>query len=203
MIWIPSPEWEDRTAVVIGTGPSLSLTQIHDIALARIDDRCRVIAVNDASLLAWFADILFAADRKWWKARGDVKTFPGRRVGLQETYHDATFDLVQRSGSEGFDERSGFVRTHGNSGAMAVQIAAHLASARILLVGFDMQKTVARSHCFGKYESTDLDVHPNMGQWITEFRALASALRGRLFCATPGSALNFLPQVDLGHALWT
>ncbi len=198
--WVPSPEWAGMPALVVGTGPSFSSVQAKAIELARARGSIRVIAVNDAVKQVPHADIVFASDRKWWKARDHLPGFAGRRVGLAESYFDApeTVLLLRRAGCEGCELTPGLVHTHGHSGAMAVQLAAQLGAFPIVLVGFDMRRGLnGKRHFFGDYEHP-LGSKPDMVVWRQRFKTIASALEGRLLNGTGlDSALDFVPPVDL------
>lgn len=60
------PIWQGQTVVIMASGPSLTLEQVRRVAIAKLKDRCRVIAVNDAIFIAWWADWLHAYDSRWW-----------------------------------------------------------------------------------------------------------------------------------------
>jgi hypothetical protein len=99
---------------VIGSGESLSLSLLRQIALARLADRCRVIAINDAALVAWFADIAFSPHAGWWEERGLLAGFSGLRLQLHSVARSCDgIPGLERSGSEGFEPEPGRVRTHG------------------------------------------------------------------------------------------
>lgn len=203
--WKPLPEWKGRPAVIVAPGPSLDLKTMRHIGIRRNADQCRVIAINDAIFAAWFADICFAGDGKWWNARGGLPRFAQKRVGLAESRPaDNAGDLVKhylsRVGTEGCSLEPGLVFTNGNSGAMATQLAAQLGAHPIVLVGFDMHDRAGR-HFFGAYEQQNLHSESDMSVWVENFRAIAAALEGRLFNATRGSALDFIPFVDLAAAI--
>ncbi len=201
--WRPLPEWAGLPAVVVGTGPSFDCAQTLQIREARSRGVIRVIAVNDAVRRLPCADIVFAADRKWWRARDHIPGFAGRRVGLADSYFDAPENvlLLRRSGCEGCETTPGLVHTHGHSGAMAVQLAAQLGAAPIVLVGFDMRhgKDGTR-HYFGEYEKP-LGSQPDMAVWLSRFREIAKVFSGRILNASPGSAIDFVPRVDLAEFL--
>lgn len=199
--WLPDPAWKGRTAVVIATGPSLSLRQCRSIALARMEDRCRVIAVNDAVFLNWWADICFSADGKWWMARHWIPGFAGLKVqvDVSEPHARPDMQVVKRVSAHGYDARPGHICTHKNSGSMAAQMAAQAAD-KVVLVGFDMRQVGDQRHFFGDYDGK-LNTTPDIENWIKDFRVLHNALPGKLFNATKDSALDFVPPVDLETVL--
>lgn len=208
--WIPAPEWTGKIAVVVATGPSLSTEQIRIVALARIADACRVIAINDAALNCWFADIVFGGDIKWWQDRKCIPRYAGKKVGIdvdatagnKSPTQPACVDMlmVRRAAAKGYDQRPGQICTHKNSGAMGVQIADDHKPDKIVLVGFDMREIDGKRHYFGNYDGR-LNTQPDIANWIKDFRALQNALAGKLFNATKGSALDFVPYVELATVL--
>ncbi len=202
-LWVPPPDWAGQTVVVVGTGPSFDTKQARDIGISRARDRIRVLAVNDAVYPCWYADTVFAADRRWWVERRNVPGFDGLRVALGASYPDAPKQvrIIGRAGAEGCQLEPGAVYTHGHSGAMAVQLAAQMAAAKIVLVGFDMraQEGTPR-HFFGSYEQP-LGTKPDMAAWLSRFGAIAEAMPGRIVNATSGSALDCVPNVELASVI--
>jgi hypothetical protein len=138
--YIIEPIWRGRTAVIIAGGPSVTVRQIRHVAIARLEDRCRIIAVNDAIYLAWNSDWLHAYDSRWWGWHGQrLENCGGIKTTCQEETNDAyvTGKLV-RSGVDGFD-RSPWAVRGSDGGYQAICIAMHAAVSRILLLGFDMK----------------------------------------------------------------
>ncbi len=187
--------------MVVGTGPSFDAAQARQLGIARARDRIRVLAVNDSVYPCWYADMVFGADRHWWIERRNVPGFQGAKVSLGASYWDPPADvrIIGRAGSEGCQTRPGAVYTHGHSGAMAVQLAAQMGAAPIVLVGFDMRATAGR-HFFGAYDEP-LGTNPNMTKWVQRFKAIANAMPGRIVNASPGSALDCVPQVELAAVI--
>lgn len=111
-------EW----SVVIASGPSL--TRADCDALRGIG---YTIAINNAVVLAPWADELFAGDGTWWRFYGPkVAWFKGRRVS--KTFKD---HAVERWRS------SGWPRTGNNSGHMGIQRAVDRGARNIAIIGFD------------------------------------------------------------------
>lgn len=69
------PAWQGLTAALIAGGPSLTPSDVEIVHQARLEGRLRAIAVNDAYLLAPWADAHYAADAKWhaWHTTGIQK----------------------------------------------------------------------------------------------------------------------------------
>src|SRR3990167_6401454 len=75
-------DWRGKTAVLVGSGESLTTERVRRIAIARAKDFIRVIAVNDAVYVCWFADIAYACDVKWWRYHGSLAGFRGEKYRL-------------------------------------------------------------------------------------------------------------------------
>lgn len=77
------PAWQGLTAALIAGGPSLTLSDVEIVRQARLQGRLRVIVVNDAYLLAPWADVHYAADAKWhaWHTAGIAKPALGLTAG--------------------------------------------------------------------------------------------------------------------------
>lgn len=171
------------------------------VAAVRAAVHHRVIVVNNTYELAPWADLLYAADGKWWEVNHKATL---KFYGLKVTCTPVPFDDVLQlrdTGRDGFDPDPSCVRTGGNSGYQAVHVAAHLGAARILLCGFDMHgghwherhKDPLREHGEGIY-----------ARWIQRFETLAPPLKERgveVINCTPGSALHVWPHETLESAL--
>jgi hypothetical protein len=73
-----SRAWEGKTVVCIAGGPSLTKEQLELVRAARERDAVRVIVINDAYLIAPWADVLYFADARWakWHVQGVDKSWP-------------------------------------------------------------------------------------------------------------------------------
>lgn len=201
------PIWPGRTAVVIGGGPSLTPKQLHVIALARGDDRCRVVAINDAVFVANYADWLHAGDYKWWRwhiQRVERLGFKGIRTTCSEDVPAPWVNgFLEYSGNDGFDPDSSKCRSGGNSTYQGICISVHAGASRIICVGLDMKVGPdGERHWFGE--------HPEKGttryseSMAPKFSGLLPTLAERkiqIFNASPGTALEAFPLLSLEKAL--
>lgn len=192
------PIFKDQTVVVVGSGPSLTAHQVHLIAQARLERRCRVIACNDAVYLAWWADWLHAADGKWWHWNWSrVHKFAGIKTALSDGLPtEWNVGWLKMTGVDGFDEDPSQVRSGQTSGYQAVHSAIHAAASRVLLVGIDMNGNGLHFH----------RPHPDKSGpgWLTsaeKFEGLVKPANGRgaeIVNCSPGSAVRaFGKTVDL------
>ncbi len=165
----------------------------------------RTIAINSTFRLALWADMLYAADGRWWNhpQNKDVSKFLGMKVSMYTGHDDPDLDvaLIQRSETQGFDDRPGFVCTGNNSGYQAIHIAAHAGCSRIVLCGFDMRSVKNRNHWHDNHPHPLRDHGEGIYRgWIENFKTLAPILAKKgikVLNATPKSALTCFESVDL------
>ena len=214
--WQVEPEWKGETVAILGGGPSLSPGDVN-----ALHGRMRVIAVNNAYWLAPWADILYFSDEAWWcwhhggtdpkgeRHKGDPRyhAFPGRKVALANACtfrrEPAVRILQNYEANPGLCEIRDGVYTGRSSGYQAINLAAHLGVARILLLGFDMRPVAGRTHWHmaHKRATTPEDFGNTMLPW---FRTLVEPCRARgieVINCTPGSAIECFPKMTLDEAL--
>lgn len=202
MLWRPEPIFAGRDVAIVAGGPSLSLSQVRAIGIARAKDAIRVIAVNDAVYPCWYSDVLYACDREWWQAHDGVPGFDGRRVTLKHGDWPAWdgADWLVSTGNEGLEADPGGLRTAGNSGYQAINLAVHLGARRILLVGYDMRGGNA-AHWFGQHpEACRRNMVGGFDRMARNFAGLVEPLAARgvgVVNCTPGSAITAFPKGDL------
>lgn len=189
------PVWIGKTVVIIAGGESVTARQARHVAIARMEDRCRVLAVNDAVYLAWYADWLHAYDSRWWRWHSQrLGEFKGIKTTVQEETPDAcvTGKLV-RSGIDGFDRSPWAVRGN-NSGYQAICIAMHAGANRILLLGFDM----SGGHWFGAHpDGRNDDRSAVMRLHFATLNEFALERGCKILNCSPQSSLDCFPQNDL------
>lgn len=140
--------WPGETIVCLGGGPSLTVADVD-----AVQGRARVIAVNDAYKLAPWADVLYAADRRWIDWHQGVPTFTGLKYSIQANLSTMRLDwhVLRNTGFDGLELDPGALRTGFNSGYQAVNLAVHLGAARIILLGYDLCPDGMRTHWFGDH----------------------------------------------------
>lgn len=131
------PDWRGETVVVVGSGPTAATVPL---CLAR--GKARFIAVNNSWRLAPWADILYAADFKWWELNDGCPEFGGLKVSIDRRAGEhPDWGILKLQGHRA-DNRIDFgEKGHingRNSGHNAVNLAVQLGADIILLVGFDM-----------------------------------------------------------------
>jgi uncharacterized Rossmann fold enzyme len=172
--------WRGETVAIFGTGPSLTQQQVDSV------EHLPTIAINDAYRLAPWADMLYAADIKWWEMNPEAHKFPGMKVSCSYTMIWPEILCLRQTGTTGFEPKPDSVRTGGNSGYQAIHVAIHAKARKVLLFGFDFHGT----HFFGRHEAPLRNTEPEQFlRWAPRFAELNGRGTEIVNC-TPGSALD-------------
>lgn len=200
----PSPRWS--SVVCIASGPSLTGADCERVREWRGPGR-GVIAVNLSFRLAPWADVLYAADVKWWRLHGVEAS-----AAIAERW-TCSGEPVKAYGAKRCQARFGpglcrdprYLHTGGNSGYQAVNLAYHFGARRIILLGYDMQHTGGKRHWHADYPAgMQMDNATPVVSWANRFPALARDLVREgveVVNATRETALDCFPRMDLEQAL--
>lgn len=180
--------WTD--VVCLASGPSLTAEDCEMVRQWREAGKHRaVFVVNTTFRAAPWADVLYAMDSAWWRLHLDeVKaTFSGRLIN--------PFRDMRGVERVVFQHRS-------NSGAGAVSLAAHWGAKRIVMVGYDCQKTGGKSHWHGDHPD-GLGNCGSINTWAARFDRMARSLRNRvqIINASRVTALTCFERMPLEEAL--
>lgn len=199
------PGWE--VVVVCASGPSFDEAQAAEVVEAR-ERRCaRVIVVNDNWQRVPNADLLYAHDGRWYRVHIDaLRAGFGGELWTQDTPAARKYGLtaIAQKLKPGLTKTSHTIHGGGNSGYGAINLAYLFGARRIVLVGFDMQRTGGRAHWFGDHAHPDLKRGSPFAEWIGRFGDLARDLAAeRVDCvnASRETALNCFRRLDLDVAL--
>ena len=165
--WAAPPIWRGETVCILGGGKSLCREDVESL-----QGRCRVLAINDAYLLAPFADCLYFCDSRWhgWhKDKPEFQAFAGLKVTLDNEALPA--HSLHNMGTDGLQLCPYGLATGRNGGIQAINLAYHFAVSRILLLGYDMQ---AGHWHDGHPQPTPENVYQNV--MLPHFAAVAAAL---------------------------
>lgn len=167
--------FEGGAVVCIGGGPSMTMEDVEYCQMVRIP----AIAVNNAYHLAPWASILYAADDIWWRhhIRDVDAKFHGQRW-TQSITAAKEFGLnhIILSDLPGLSDDPNTIHSGGNSGYQALNIAYLTGAVRIVLLGYDCQRTNGMDHWFGKHPG-NLNQGMDFDDWIEAFRSAAAHLR--------------------------
>lgn len=205
-LWTPPKMWKDQTSIIIGGGPSIlktNLEPIHDY---------RVIGTNQAYELGSWVDICFFGDQRWfWWNRDDLRiNYMGLIVSCcpemaAKEKNPGWIKVTARGKHRGIEERPGKLAWNGNTGACAINLAYHLGSTKIILVGFDMYKEKNASNggnnYHDKHKVTPKNPYPTYLKKFSFIAADAKRLGITIINATPGSVIKEFPIMTLEEAL--
>jgi hypothetical protein len=184
--------WKQRTVICIASGPSLAA---EDCETARASGH-PVIVTNTTFRLCPWADVLMAFDGKWWKEyHAEVSaTFNGAKFACSKP---ATAYGIPNIGAEKW------FKSFNNSGAAAIAFAVVAGASRIVLLGFDCQKTGGRTHHHGDHPA-HLSNAESIANWPTHFKNVArfcSERRAEVINASRATALRCFRRAPLPEAL--
>lgn len=126
-------------------------------------DLCRgvpSIAVNDAYLLAPWADVLYFADERWWhwhKDKEPYRAFAGLKVCIEPScnfINEPRVFCLKNYGQvdgRGVSEKPDGLATGSAGGYQAINFAYLAGATRILLLGFDGDTGSKQTHFFGDH----------------------------------------------------
>lgn len=223
------PLWKGLTVALLGGGPSLTLEQFELAGEARHADRIRAIAVNDAYLLAPWADVHYAADAKWhrWHAEGIAKpllhlsaaevygrwkAFPGQKCTIEnagghvvgEDVHVLRNRDIETGPHAGLSSDRGALATGRHGGFQALNLAILAGASKILLLGYDAKRGPdGATHFHGSHPIT-----APAEAAFAEFRRSFSAAQRDIEAAgvqvlncSPNSSIETFPKMELQEAL--
>lgn len=179
--------------VVCASGPSFSQEQAALIRDRRAANACRVIVINNCYRMVPNADILYAADHRWWKCHIGPRAVDGQ-PGIKEVCPDMTryspeararqdfgAEIVHIQGSRGIaaeTDKNGKPLNHivrGSGGGMqAVGLAIKLGARHVVLVGYDAKRGPrGESHFHGDHPKEHLPNPQPFEAWAEEYDSLA------------------------------
>ena len=193
--------WENKTVVVMGSGPSLTVDQVESVKRSGHP----LVVVNDGYKLAPWAFMLYACDRQWWRWHEDTAL---KFKGLKVTVSDVAAELYRTKGlmwlpgewENGFSQDPTRVYYGKSSGYQAANIAYLAGARRILLLGFDLRSIEGKNHWFGEHPNKVVSHYPG---FVRIWETVPKTIHGdcEIINVTPGSALKIFPMMDLDEAL--
>jgi len=186
------PAWSGRTVVCIASGPSLTAEDVETVR----ESKHPVIVTNTTFRLTPWADVVFGMDMAWWKMYGKevAEVCAGRRM--------STSHAARAYGAESLWQTPWFPQAM-NSGAASVGLAMASGAAKIVLLGFDCQKTGGKTHHHGDHPK-GLGNGASLKKWPKHFETLAKDAQKRdciIVNATRETALRCFERVPLQLAL--
>ena len=211
--------WDGETIVCIASGPSLCAEDLEAVREAVEAGQARAITTNATAFSAPWASVHYGSDAKWWTfhlpdGRLMFEDVRARCRGEPWTTSGGTHRHLGRQGMRfvrgisqqtGLSRKPGAIHFGGNSGHAAIGLAYHFGAGRIILLGYDMQRTGGESHHHGD--------HPKglgnpgggiLSVWAKRYGALAEDLRRArvpTVNASRETALQCFPRAPIVEAL--
>lgn len=197
--------------IIAAPGPSLTGDVIAAVRARRLlPDPPGLLAVTGAVLVLPDADLVYAADGKWWDAHDGLPGYAGDRW-IQDKGDGAKaaerwgLSLVA-SASGNAPRLAGAVVSQGhNSAFQALNLSVLMGARRVVLIGLDLDLGEdGRKHCFGDYAEPRLNIASPYPLFRRAFEAAApvyAAAGIEIVNASTRSALTCFPRVTLEEAL--
>lgn len=219
------PAWREKRAFIIACGPSLTLEQVALVEAHR--GAAGVIAVNDAYLVAPWADVHYAADSHWhkWHTEGIAKptlglfaadvrelwaSFRGQKCTIQNSGSNVTDDAVHMLKNRdhpvhglGLSLDPHYLVTGRNSGFQALNLAVLAGAKEIILLGFDGAPNAAgKDHFHGGHpRPTPPAAYPLYRQAMSAAEGSLKEAGVEVINCTPGSQIDSFPKRALEEVL--
>lgn len=202
--WLP--QWHGEIVAIIASGES---AKSGDVDLLR--GRCRCVVINNSFEIAPWADLLYAADGKWWLEYREAGSFQGIKVTASTAADVAkvlglnVIDFVDAPGHEEESVmsfvRPGMIARGGNSGFQAVNLTAQTGAKRQVWIGFDF----CGDHWHGEHRGNLRNPRSSaLSRWARTLDAQAAILKAAgievLNCSAK-SVLKAYPKVTLADAI--
>lgn len=187
-----------ETVVILAGGPSLTRA---DVALCE-QAGYPLLGINNAYQISDRLTYLYACDAKWWNKHYEHVN-GCRKFSLEETPY-ADVEKMENDGADGVSHEWPKLRTGGNSGYQAINLAYLLGYKKIVLLGYDMQETNGQTHWHGLHKGLNNPNHQQFSTWRASFALLAWELKKagvRVVNATRQTALTCFKQMSVGKAL--
>jgi hypothetical protein len=191
--WAVTRWWPGDTVVIIGSGPSLTCAQVAHVWLARKQDGCRVIAVNDNYRIAPWADLLYACDYNFFQANWrNLEHFHGRIYTTDKKAAETWDRLRWIPGGDkpGLSFDPEYIHWGRNSGYHALNIAVLAGASKVLLVGFDHHVQAGKQHWFKNQGHHNISLY---NRWFEKWQSAKPDLEKagcRVINCTPETALT-------------
>lgn len=203
IIWTPEPLFHGETVFCLASGPSLT-QEIADKLRGR-----RVAVANSSVRFAPWADVWFFTDNNVFEDNRDlVAAFPGHVITFSRVAKREMPLKIKRVKGEWLPHfppvGSEKIRQGRSTGHSMVSCMIACGAIQIVLCGYDMRVVDGREHHHDEYvgRPRDLDIYarefvPGFDGW----RAAAQRAGCDIVNATPGSAIQEFPFVDLDDVL--
>lgn len=149
--------------------------------------------------------MFYACDERWWNVYADEAFKVAKDCWTCDERAAKRFGLNHVEGveQEGLSLKPGRVHLGLNSGYQAIGLAFMWGVAKIVLLGYDFQKTGGKTHWHGNHHR-DLPNLGNLDEWARRMVRLAADLRGQgvtVINASRATALRCFERRPIEEAL--
>lgn len=192
--------WKGRTVACIASGPSLTPEDCEAVHAAGLP----TIVTNTTFRMCPWADVLMGFDSAWWREYCSGKPSDGG-PSVEDIFAGAKLTHSMTARTPGVETLygQGWARGFGNSGTAAISLAVTCGAARIILLGYDCQKTGGKAHWHENHKSP-LGNAKSMPAWprkFTQVAAFAASRKVKVLNATRETALKCFDRVSLEDEL--
>jgi hypothetical protein len=173
-----------------------------------VKGKAKVIVVNREFAMAPWADACYAADYRFWKTylpKIKEASFAGELWTMSvQARKEFGINCIGRSNADGYSMIQHSITTGGNSGYQAIHLAAYWGASRIVLLGYDMQRTFNRDHHFGKHDG-GLPNGRGFPFWIRRFKPLIKDLEVlgvKVVNCSRHTAITCIQRKPLAEIVW-
>jgi hypothetical protein len=180
------PDWSGRTVACLASGPSLALEDCETVRAAGLT----TVVTNTTYQKCPWAQMIFGFDMTWW-------TWHLREV-IATSAQALRICNYERNGTIDANTHPRY-RNFKNSGASAISLAIACGAERIVMLGYDCQKTGGKWHHHAD--------HPEgrncatMLKWPQQFAELAKWATVPILNASRETALTCFPRVSIDEAM--
>lgn len=159
--------------------------------------------VNNGYQIAPWADVLWATDARWWRWHEGVPSWQGLKFSLWVGGLTLPKDVhvLRNDGATGLCLDPCGVRNGRSGGYAAINLAMHLGAARVLLLGYDCQRTHGKDHWHPDHPSKMTNPYQT---WVRLFSMMAPQLARvgvEVINCSRETALTCFPRMALRDAL--
>lgn len=144
--------------------------------------KAKVIVINTSFRLAPWADVLYACDATWWRhyfSEAATKFVGGEMWTIAAQARDQfKIHWLYGASQAGVSDDNRHIHSGLNSGFQAIAIAHRWGAKKILLLGYDFQRTGGKGHWHTDHPRT-LGNGGRFPEWVREMKSLADALKER------------------------
>ena len=186
------PFFLGETIYIVGGGPSLK-----DFDFELLRNRV-VIAVNKAFLFLPFAQVLYWSDSSFYDSfKREIHEFKGIKVTKNPSPKAEDIINLVETGREGLELEPNGIRSGGNSGYAAINLAYHLGAKKIVLMGFDAKNGPGgNTHWHDGYVKKGASDEVMQRNWLPHYSSIVDALDERRVKIYNTSKLSEIKEIE-------